>query len=252
MEVMRAIDERYKQATGLSSRPYYKIFYSHIHEFPLLVLGQNPGGETDGTDLVASEGYFENWEHDYVCFRHNSRYALALPICQLLASALNTDSTESLRQVPATNVIFRRSRNTNSLNLSPTKAAAEAEPFLSEIVGLVGPAAVLLISKMAYDLFTKFHCLPGSVVEETESRILTPNGRSNACIYQSAVGFVTTLGRATPLLMVGHPSKYSSRIEWPSVMEALSRALKDLGISPIESTGVRKKIPEAAGYGPAI
>jgi hypothetical protein len=120
---MQEIDAAFRASSGISERRYYKIYYSHIHPFPLLVLGQNPGGETDGTDLTASEGYFENWEHHYLCFRSNPSYALAGPICALLAAVLQTTSVSVLRQVPATNVIFRRSRNTESLNLSPTKAA---------------------------------------------------------------------------------------------------------------------------------
>src|SRR5271166_4056117 len=79
-------------ATGLHDRRYYKIFYSYIHPFPLLALGYNPGGATDGTDLNASDSFYENWEHDFVCFRHDSRYLLAGPACGLLARSLDTDS----------------------------------------------------------------------------------------------------------------------------------------------------------------
>lgn len=113
---MREIDRSYQSTSGLADRRLYKIHYSRIHPFPLL--GQNPGGETDGTDLVASDSYFENWEHDYVCFRNCPQYSLARPMCDLLAATLQTDSIDTLRQIPATNVIFRRSRNTKALNLS--------------------------------------------------------------------------------------------------------------------------------------
>jgi hypothetical protein len=80
---MRVMDAAFRKATGLSERRYYKIFYSHIHPFPLLVLGQNPGGETDGTDLVASETCFENWQHDFICSRSNPSYAMAGPMCRV-------------------------------------------------------------------------------------------------------------------------------------------------------------------------
>ena len=40
---MRDLDRDYCAATGLRDRRHYKIFYSHIHPFPLLALGQNQG-----------------------------------------------------------------------------------------------------------------------------------------------------------------------------------------------------------------
>ena len=58
MRSMEEIDLAYRTASGLADRRYYKLYYSHIPPFPLLVLGQNPGGETDGTDLAASDGFF--------------------------------------------------------------------------------------------------------------------------------------------------------------------------------------------------
>ena len=221
---MQEIDAAFRAASGISERRYYKIYYSHIHPFPLLVLGQNPGGETDGTDLAASETYFENWEHDYLCFRNNPRYALARPICALLAAALQTTSVNTLRQIPATNVIFRRSRNSESLNLSPAKAAAESAPALRNILAVVNPRAVLLIANTAYKLFKTFHCEPRSVEENAEPQVFTPNGKANACIFLSAQARVLGLNRTVPLFMVGHPSKYAGRTEWPQVVEALGRS----------------------------
>ena len=61
-ETMCDLDHEYRIVSGLNDRRYYEIFYSHLHPLPLLVLGQNPGGETDGTDLVESESFFENWD----------------------------------------------------------------------------------------------------------------------------------------------------------------------------------------------
>ena len=95
--LMRDLEHRFQAKSGLSDRRYYKIYYSHIHPFPLLVLGYNPGGETDGSDLSASKLFFENWEHDYLCFRAEPRYSLARPMCDLLSSALGTRSVNDLR-----------------------------------------------------------------------------------------------------------------------------------------------------------
>jgi hypothetical protein len=245
---MREIDAAYRAASGVTNRRYYKIYYSHIHPFPLLVLGQNPGGETDGTDLAASETYFENWEHDYVCFRNDPRYALARPMCALLAAALQTTSVDALRQVPATNVIFRRSRNTESLNMTPARAAAEAAPFLRSILVAVNPTAVLLIAKTAYHLFVRFHCEPGSVKED-EPRIFTPNGTHNACIFFSAQAQVRGLAGTVPLFIVGHASKYAGRREWPQVVASLRQGLQRWCVSPIEENGALVLVKPIQSYG---
>lgn len=230
---MKEIDAAFRGASGLSERRYYKIYYSHIHPFPLLVLGQNPGGETDGTDLAASNTYYENWEHDYVCFRNNPQYTLARPMCNLLAAALQTNAVDVLRQIPATNIIFRRSRNTKALDLNTDKAAAESAPFLRQIIEIVNPSAILLISSTAYKLFKKFHCDQKSVSESAAPQIFTPNGRSNACIYLSAHAWVHGLNKVVPLFVTGHPSKYSGRSEWLQVVEALGKGLREHNISPI-------------------
>lgn len=248
-EAMRAIDRDYRAASGLQERRHYKIFYSSIHPFPLLVLGQNPGGETDGTDLVASPTFFENWEHDFVHFRHCPAYSLARPMCDLLVQALETQSVDALRQVPVSNVIFRRSRKTKSLNVSLTVAASEAQPFVSRLIKAVNPRCVLLISKTAYDLFARHHCQARSVTEDESPKIYTPNGRNPACIFLRARGFVHALDRETPLLMVGHPSKFSSRQEWRSATSALRSALQQLGISPVENFPVLVKLPPFPTYG---
>jgi len=245
---MQSIDEKYRAAAGVRDRREYKLFYSHIHPFPLLVLGQNPGGAKDGKHYVASNSYFENWEHDFVCFRRNPEYSLAAPMCALLSQVLATHSADAVRQVPVTNVIFRRSQNTAALTLTPIAAAKEAKPYLEQIIQAVSPKVILFISKTAYDLFAKLHCRPGSVVEQSAPRVFTPNGSNSACIFLRAEGYVENLARQVPLLMVGHPSKYASRDEWPQAMEELSASLRMLQISPIENSGALCAVPALEGY----
>ncbi len=250
--MMRDFDSRFRLASGLNDRRYYKIFYSHVHPFQLLVLGQNPGGETDGTDLTASDSFFENWEHDYVCFRNTADYALARPMCELLSQALHTRSVDVLRQVPASNVIFRRSRNTERLNVPLSAAAKETKPFIAELVRFVNPRCILLISKTAYDIFVRYQCPTVTAIEDENSKITTPNGANNACIYLQARAYVEALSRDIPLLMIGHPSKYSSRTEWPSVITKLSAAFAALSISPIEGNAALVNVPRIPNYGTAV
>ena len=249
IQAMVDLESAYRAASSLSERRHYKLYYSHVHPFPLLVLGFNPGGETDGTAVSASESYFENYEHDYVHFRRHPSYSLAGPMCALLARALDTQSLDALRQVPATNVIFRRSPNTDSLAMNFGKAVEESKPFLAELMNIVSPQGILFISKTAYDLFAKYHCRAGTVAEESDSRILTPNGNNTACIFLKAQGYVESLGRVVPFFVVGHPSKYAGRAEWPAVINALSSALRDHGISPIESSSALRAVPPMNAYG---
>jgi len=130
---MEQLDAEYRAASGIADRRDYKIYYSHIHPFPLLVLGQNPGGETDDTDLAASATY-ELWEHDYLCFRFDPRFGAAGHMCKLLAAGLQTRSVDVLRQVPATNVIFRRSRDTESLKLAlADRDMYYADPLFADV-----------------------------------------------------------------------------------------------------------------------
>jgi len=229
---MRELDEEFRLSSGLTERRYYKIFYSKIHAFPILVLGQNPGGETDGTDLVASESYFENWEHDYVDFRNHPEYRLAGPMCELLEYALQTTSDDVLRRIPATNVAFRRSRNTDTLTTGVRASALETQSALSKIIQEVNPNLVLLISKTAYDWFVKIHCRRGTLVERLESRVFTPNGGNMACIFAEASAEVSVLGRQVKLVMVGHPSKYSPRSEWSEVLANTRQVFATQGLSP--------------------
>ncbi|GAA4714623.1 Uracil DNA glycosylase superfamily protein [Promicromonospora umidemergens] len=236
---MRALDAEFRAGSGITERRFYKIFYSHIHPFPLLVLGLNPGGETDGSDLNASESFFENGEHDYVMFRHYGRqYSLAGPMHDLLSTTLGTSSEDEVRQVPATNVIFRRSRSSSALSVSPKVAAHESAPVLRKILQAVNPRAILLLGSGAHKLFVAEHCDTGTYsVNAPPPEIFTPNGLSDACIFRSAQARVTALDRTVPLLMVGHPSTYARRGRWQKVLPALAHEFRRVGVSPFEGIG---------------
>ena len=251
LQQMKDIESRFQSASGLVDRRHYKIYYSRIHPFPILVLGYNPGGASDGTDLSASASFFENWEHDYPCFRNHPRYPLAAPMCELLSKTLGITSVNELRQIPATNVIFRRSRDMKRLN-SKRDAIAETARFLAEIIRLVQPTAILFISKTAYDIFLRSYCERGSITKLAKPQY-TPNGRGQACIYQASKGFVRSLSRPTELLMVGHPSKYARRAaEWQNVTNLLGARLRDLGLCPLSDTGHLAPLADLPGYGEIV
>ena len=186
-----------------------------------------------------------------MCFRNDANYSLAGPMCRLLSYTLRTSSVDRLRQVPATNLIFRRSRNTKVLNMSPTKAASESAPLLRKILQAVNPRVVLLVSRTAYDLFVAEHCERGSIMKNAEPQIFTPNGRSNACIFLSAQARVKGLDRVAPLFVVGHPSKYAGRAEWPKVLDALRQGFEKCGICPIDESAFVAVEPLPA-YGSSV
>ena len=249
-EWMQGLEREFQAESGLTERRYYKLFYSHLHPFPLLVLGHNPGGETDGTDLSASDGYYEAWEHDYVRFRNSPRYRLARPMCELLAECLGTQSANTLRQVPATNVIFRRSRDSGGLSVPKTRAVSESKSCLEKMVASVAPKVILLVSNGAYDLFTKQYC--ASVRPDPNSEISTPNGAHHARLYRSATARVEVTGRTVRLLCVAHPSKYSARAEWREALGTLRQEFVGAGLHPIESTSYLRPLDDLGGYGESI
>ncbi|MDN4478657.1 hypothetical protein QQX10_10695 [Demequina sp. SYSU T00039] len=232
---MVRLETEFRVASGLTDRRFYKIFYSAIAPAPLLVIGFNPGGETDGTDLNASESFYENWEHDYVDFRgYGNAYTLAGRAYDTLTEALQTSSEDDIRRIPATNVIFRRSRRSSGLCLPDRAAAHESAPVLAGILRAVDPEAILVFGSKAFRAFVGEHCVRGSLVVNAEPpQLFARNGTHFACMFRSASAHVTALGREVPLLVVGHPSTYATRDVWRDVVASLRDELVRLGVSPV-------------------
>jgi hypothetical protein len=101
--LMRDIDAEYRKLSGLSDPRYYKIFYSRIDPAPLLVLGINPGGAPDQAEEIisASDGYFDNFEHDYV----DCAYTIQRVMLPFLRNILGA-TDEKVRRIPKTNLAF--------------------------------------------------------------------------------------------------------------------------------------------------
>lgn len=234
----------FRRRTGLSDRGRYKILYSHIHRFPLVVLGYNPGGEPGAANLMsASSSFFENWEHDYVRFRNNPRYSLAGPVYALLCRIIGTEDPNVIRQVPATNVIFRRSRNMDGM-AGGASLARESAATLQTILQVVDPQVVLLISKAAYNLFVRIHC--SGICDRCLDAVTTPNGTSPAVLYTHCTASLRANGKRIRLLCTGHPSKYSSRAEWSAVIE---RIRADETFSGIDfANSIRPALPQLADH----
>ena len=95
---MRRLDQQYRKASGLTHRRDYSIFYSRVVPCRTLVLGFNPGGDPATWDesALASTGFYENWEHEYV----DCHYPLACAMREFLQVALSLTDTEAVRRIP--------------------------------------------------------------------------------------------------------------------------------------------------------
>ncbi len=210
---MKSLDEDYRQETRLNDREQYKLFYSRIEKCPILILGLNPGGDPESKNLNASDSYFENFEHDYVDFRNNPRYTIARPMYDLLTEALGGASESTIRRIPKTNLIFRRSSRLSKLPMSSRQAASEARPYVERIIRRVMPEIIIIEGSSGFQLFQP---LCRELRETDQAKVYTPNGKSDACLYRVDVGFVTCLKREIVVVTLGHPSKFSGRLEWSS------------------------------------
>jgi len=219
---MQALDNAYRQTSGLQERRFYSIFYSKVEPSRIMVLGYNPGGDPDNWDesLLASRSYYENDEHEYV----DCHYPLAIAMRDFLTSALDLSDVARIRSVPKTNLIFRRSRNQDTLNLRPAAALEEARPFVEQMISRVQPLVIIFEGTVTLDQFEKLYC--DTVASSIDGpSITTPNGRNQAKIFRLDRARVRCLGRDATLIGLGHPSKYAGRVEWKQVVARARQAI---------------------------
>lgn len=205
---MRSIDAEYQAASGLSERRYYSIFYSRLARSRVMALGFNPGGDpaTWSETELASPGFYENGEHEYV----DRNYPIALAMRQFLVRVLELPDFEAIRGIPKTNLVFRRSRGVDDLTIGREQAIAEARPFVERILRAVSPELVILEGSETARAFVSCYC--GQVERDIGSvAVYTPNGRSQARIFEAMRGEVRALERAVTLIAIGHPSRYANR-----------------------------------------
>jgi hypothetical protein len=222
LEFMQSLDQAYREHSGLQERRFYSIFYSRVEPSDIMVLGYNPGGDPDHWDesLLASRSFYENNEHEYV----DCHYPLAVAMKAFLKSVLGFENDAQVRSVPKTNLIFRRSRSQDVLALRPAAALDEARPFVEQIICRVRPRAILFEGTVTLDQFEKLYCDSVSRFLDGPS-VTTPNGRNQAAIFRLDRAHVRCLDREVALIGLGHPSKYSGRVEWRQVVTRASNAI---------------------------
>lgn len=215
-EFMRSLDSQYRESTGLRERRYYSIFYSLVEPSKILILGFNPGGDpaTWSESALASRSFYENREHEYV----DTDFPTSVGMRDFLLGSGIVETVEEIRDIPKINLIFRRSRNMNELPITPRQAVLEAQPYIEKIIQRVSPELIICEGKSTLDKFEAFYC--GKTDQEVDGQtVLTPNGRHNALIYRADRATVKCIEKPCILVGIGHPSKYSSRSEWQSVLD---------------------------------
>jgi len=214
---MRRLNREYREASGLEERRFYSIFYSQINPSPLLIIGFNPGGNSDAWDesALASRSFYENGEHEYV----DCHYPIAVAMRQFLTDVAVISSHDQLRSIPKTNLIFRRSRSMDGLRFSERDVILEAKPILDQVLERVAPNVVICEGISTLRHFERYYC--ESVEEEIDDTCVdTPNGKHRARIYKADKAVLSSNNRPVNLLGIGHPSKYSGRSEWGRVTAA--------------------------------
>jgi len=258
MSSMEQIEAQYLSKTGMDrvhDRNRFKLFYSHLHAFPAMVLGLNPGGDPADPGLVhgASDRLYDRYEHDYLFYRNDSWYALARPMSHFLSEVMGTRRVDVLRQIPVSNVVFRRSaaseskgqtfRNLHGMTLRD--AFNKENDTLKQMVARVNPSVLFLVSPAAWELYKRL-CSDVQV----DAPITVANGSNRSRIFFKATAVMPFLGaERRTLLVTGHPSKFATRPEWADVIRECRRECERIGVAPLEAHPAIRKIPALDGYG---
>ncbi len=223
---MADIDRRYRTKSGLTERRYYSIFYSRIDPADAIVLGINPGGDprTWTPELLASQSFYENWEHEYV----DCRYAIQEPMLPFLTSVLGTDA-DGVRRIPKSNLAFRRSVGTDAFKattgMTMTKGQDEAAPFVKEILAFVQPNVIILEGITLMDPFRRLYCSTNADTLIGEREYAMWRGRK-VRILEARSMHVVCLNRPVTAIAIGHPSSFGMRPEFQNVVRRTADILR--------------------------
>lgn len=213
---MADLDERFRNATGLFDRRYYSMFYSRLQPARIMVIGIKPGGRTDGSHQLASQGFYEDWSHEYV----DQDYRIAAVMRPALMKALGASSADDLRGVPKTNTFFQRAVGTDDFSAADlTRNVQQCAPYLTEMLAFVRPDAIVLEGSGARDNFVRHQCTNVEIEEGSEIYGLR-RGASNR-FFRKELAFIRPIGKVVTLLTLGHPSQFGHLPTWPKAVEAM-------------------------------
>ena len=222
-DTMAQIREDFLTAYGNEyDKRQFKLFYSHLHPFPLMILGLNPGGDPEKGELLGVSECPERGEHDYVAFRHHRRYPLARKMCDLLEFVLPQLLTERLSDVPKANVSFFRSRNAAS-HPDMVRSVDRSRPFLVRMLKIVEPS-FLLCEGLGTARFLSKACT-------TWERVCTESAGwfDDRKICEKYHAQIADLSAPTCVLAFPHPTGYPwSRKNWQRLRRYLGKELRSV------------------------
>jgi hypothetical protein len=208
VDFMRALEEKYRQVSEVKNRSEYKIFYGQVFPAPILTLGLNPGGITEGTSedgtrqndgspASSSGSYFEQMENDILdCdWRENTG------LRKLLLPLVGHDQNRFRSEIVKTNIAFRRSRAVSDIDLAV--AEREAVPFIETIIARVS-ARLIVLTGPSIDRFLTLYALDSQPLTET---IKAPG--INHVVFAATEARLRSVDRETIVVQVAHASQFS-------------------------------------------
>ena len=214
---MQRLETRYQSVSGLTDRRDYKIYYSPVRSAAILTLGDNPGGDPKeirpgAPGASASDGYFENNEHDLLDCSWPENQVL-----KLLVPLVGGARERVREQVVKTNLAFRRSRTNKALAFGIGQAMDEAVPFLEEILAVVQPSLVHLSGPNIEEFSRRYGS--GSIALTTPIRDSTVR----KTVFDAAKIRVRKTNRETLVVQTSHASQFSWTYEKYSVMQRIKQ-----------------------------
>ena len=226
--LMKDIDRRYREYSGLSDIRYYKIFFSRLQSADVLVAGINPAGNPEDWPeevrqyypgawierVLANDFWFEKDEHEYV----NCRYPIQQTMLTFVTDILQATPND-IRNVPKINLAFRRTPRTDNQvfrrihGMTLTGAQQEARPFVEEILKYVKPRVILLEGITGLEAFRRGFCSRGFGSQLAEP-IWTDWRGSRARIFAGCEMYIDCLQRPVAAVALGHPSSFGNKPEF--------------------------------------
>lgn len=217
---MANLDRRFREASGLSDRSDYSIFYSRLQPARLIVIGIKPGGARDGTHQLASQSFYEDWSHEYV----DMDYRIAAVMRPALMRALGAHDAEELRGVPKINSFFQRARGVDDFTPKEMREnVTMCAPFVEEIIRYVSPEVLIFEGLAARDNVVRHLCR--QVVEDATHRIEGMRRGAMSTFFKQESALIPALSRRVQLLTLGHPSHFGYLPDWPTAIDAMAAHL---------------------------
>ncbi|TZG25166.1 hypothetical protein [Sphingomonas montanisoli] len=216
-DLMKDIEARYREASGLGSRDHYSIFYGPLNKSPILMINANPGGSPANYQVVD----VLNGQHEYIEGRNSG--PTTRNGAEILTAAMGISTLDDIRKVQVLNRFFRRSPMRPSA-ANEAMYMQEAKPFLRELIQFIEPEVMIFGGDAGVGLFAKAHAahMTGGAA------LMGPNGRSEA-VYLREYKLVIPGYRPVVAFGIYHPSKLNGYFR-ANAIPMLKGRLSELGL----------------------